>query len=233
MSAKVTTQIDDGVAVITLDDGKANALGSEMWTLLNSALDEAEAAGAVVIFTGREGMMSGGFDLKEMGSGPQDALGLTSKGSKFARRLMAHPRPVIMGAPGHTIAMGAFLALACDYSMIKEGDFKVGLNETLIGMTMHNFGIEMGRYHLPKSYFNRCVINGEIFSPKGAMHAGFFDRVVPEEQWPMAIPMAGQMFKQINETAFKNTKLRARKEIFKILDQAIEDDLDPEKVHAI
>ena len=72
--------------------------------------------------------MSGGFDLKEMGTGPQDALELTSKGSKFARRIMAHPRPVIMAATGHTIAMGAFLALACDYSMIKAGGFKVGLN---------------------------------------------------------------------------------------------------------
>ena len=177
--------------------------------------------------------MSGGFDLKEMGDGPQDALELTSKGSKFARRIMAHPRPVIMAAPGHTIAMGAFLAMACDYSMIKEGSFKVGLNETLIGMTMHNFGIEMGRYHLPKSYFNRCVINGEIFDPEGAVQAGFFDRVVPDGQWLMAIPMAGQMFGQLNAKAFRETKLRSRKEIFAILDQAIEDDLDPEKVHAL
>ena len=233
MAGKVTTTLNDGVCIIALDDGKANALGSAIWAELTAALDEAEAADAIVIITGRDGMMSGGFDLKEMGDGPQDALELTSKGSKFARRLMAFPRPVIMAAPGHTIAMGAFLALACDYSMIKEGEFKVGLNETLIGMTMHNFGIEMGRYHLPKSYFNRCVINGEIFSPKGAMHAGFFDRVVPAEQWDMAIPMAGQMFKQVNPTAFKGTKLRSRKEIFKILDQAIEDDLDPAKVHSM
>jgi len=163
MSQNITLKIDDGVALITLDDGKANALGAQMWADLNAALDEAEKADAIVILTGREGVMSGGFDLKEMGSGPQDALVLTSKGSKFARRLMAFPRPVIMAATGHTIAMGAFLSLACDYSMIKAGDFKVGLNETLIGMTMHNFGIEMGRYHLAKNYFNRCVINGEIF----------------------------------------------------------------------
>ena len=230
---KLTYSSKDGVAVIALDDGKANALGSQTWAELNESLDKAEAENAIVVLTGREGMMSGGFDLKEMGSGPQDAMELTSKGSKFARRIMAHPRPVIMAAPGHTIAMGAFLALACDYSMIKAGDYKVGLNETLIGMTMHNFGIEMGRYNLAKNYFNRCVINGEIFNPKGAMHAGFFDRVVPEEQWPMAIPMAGQMFGQLNEKAFRETKLRSRKEIFKILDQAIADDLDPEKIHAL
>lgn len=230
---KLTYTFKDGVAIIAMDDGKANALGSQTWAELNEALDKAEADDAIVIITGRDGMMSGGFDLKEMDGGPQNSLELTSKGSKFARRLMAFPRPVIMAAPGHTIAMGAFLSLACDYSMIKAGDYKIGLNETLIGMTMHNFGIEMGRYHLNKSHFNRCVINGEIFNPKGAMHAGFFDRVVPEEQWPMAIPMAGQMFGQLNAKAFRETKLRSRKEIFKILDQAIEDDLDPAKVHAL
>ena len=233
MSSPVSYDFHDGVATIKMDDGKANALGSAMWADLNAALDKAEAENAVVIFTGRDGMFSGGFDLKEMGDGPQDALELTSKGSKFARRIMAFPRPVILAAPGHTIAMGAFLALAADYSMIRAGDYKVGLNETLIGMTMHNFGIAMGAYHLPKHYFNRCVINGEIFDPKGAMHAGFFDRVVPEEQWGMALNMAGNMFKQLNETAFKNTKLRSRKAIFAELDQAIEDDLDPAKVHAM
>jgi enoyl-CoA hydratase len=229
----VTTTIENGVATIAMDDGKANALSTAMWGELNAALDKAEAEDAIVVLTGRDGMFSGGFDLKEMGNGPQDALELTSMGSKFARRMMAFPRPVILAAPGHTIAMGAFLALAADYSMIKDGEFKVGLNETLIGMTMHNFGIEMGRYHLPKSYFNRCVINGEIFGPKGAMHAGFFDRIVPAEQWPMAGAMAAEMFKQANRDAFRNTKLRSRKAIFAVLDQAIEDDLDPAKVHAM
>ena len=233
MSERVTYSLDGGVATIKLDDGKANALSSSMIGEINAAFDKAEADNAIVILTGRDGMMSGGFDLKEMGDGPQDALELTSKGSKLARRIMAFPRPVIMLATGHTIAMGAFLALACDYRMIAEGNYKIGLNETLIGMTMHNFGIELARYRLAKNYFNRCVINAEIFDPKGAMHAGFFDRIVPTDQMAMAGPMAGQMFGQLNETAFKNTKLRSRKAIFKIIDQAIEDDLDPAKVHAM
>ncbi len=233
MSHRVTYTVNDGIATIAMDDGKANVLSTAMIEELNGAFDKAEADNAVVILTGREGMFSGGFDLKEMKAGPQDALELTSKGSKLARRMMAFPRPVIMVATGHTIAMGAFLALACDYRIIAEGDFKVGLNETMIGMTMHNFGIELGRYRLAKNYFNRCVINAEIFNPRDAVRAGFFDRTVPAEQLAMAGPMAGAMFKQLNETAFKNTKRRSRKEAFAILDQAIADDLDPAKIHAM
>jgi len=233
MTDLVTYTLDNGVATIAMDDGKANVLSTDMIAQLNAAFDKAEAAEAIVVLTGREGMFSGGFNLKEMQAGPKEAMILTSKGSKLARRILAFPRPVIALSTGHTIAMGAFLMLACDYRMIADGSFKVGLNETLIGMTMHNFGIELARYRLPLHYFNRCVINAEIFSPKGAMHAGFFDRVIPADQMPMAGPMAAQMFAQLNATAFKNTKLRSRKAAFAILDQAIEDDLDPDKIHAV
>jgi len=211
MTNRVTYSLDDGVATIKLDDGKANALGSGMIADINAAFDKAETDKAVVILTGREGMMCGGFDLKEIGTGPQDSIELVNKGSVLARRIMAFPRPVIMAAPGHTIAMGAFLALACDYAIIAEGDFKVGLNESLIGMTMHNFGIELGRNRLANNYFNRCVFNAEIFNPRDAVRAGFFDRTVPLDQFAMAGLMAGNMFKQLNETAFMQTKRRAQK----------------------
>ncbi len=233
MTDRVTYSESGGVATIAMDDGKANVLSTDMIAELNAAFDKAEAADAIVVLTGRDGMFSGGFDLKEMQAGPMEAMQLTSKGSKLARRIMEFPRPVILLATGHTIAMGAFLALACDYRMIVDGKFKVGLNETLIGMTMHNFGIELGRYRLAKNYFNRGVINAEIFNPADAVTAGFFDRVVPAEQAAMAGPMAGQMFGQLNKDAFRNTKRRSRKEIFAILDQAIEDDLDPAKIHAV
>ncbi|MEP1229207.1 MAG: crotonase/enoyl-CoA hydratase family protein [Litorimonas sp.] len=233
MTDLVTYTLANGVATIAMDDGKANVLSTDMIAQLNAAFDKAEADKAIVILTGREGMFSGGFNLKEMQAGPNEAMALTSKGSKLARRILAFPRPVIALSTGHTIAMGAFLMLACDYRMIEDGDYKIGLNETMIGMTMHNFGIELARYRLPKHYFNRCVFNAEIFNPKGAMYAGFFDRVVPAEQMAMAGPMAGQMFGQLNADAFRNTKLRARKADFAVLDQAIEDDLDPMKIHAV
>jgi len=233
MTKLVTYEFDDGVATITMDDGKANALGNQMFDELGPAFDQAEKDKAVVILTGRERRFSGGFDLNEMRKGPQEAMALTSRGSKLARRVLSFERPVIGSSNGHCIAMGAFMMLACDYRIGAEGDFKIGLNETMIGMTMHNFGIELGRYRLPLHYFNRCVINAEIYDPKGAIRAGFYDRTVPVEQLDMAAKMAGGMFKQLNAGAFRGTKLRSRKAIFAILDQAIEDDLDPAKIHAV
>ena len=225
MSTIVTYTYNDGVATIAMDDGKANVLSHTMWEELEAAFDQAEKSGAIVLLKGRDGIFSGGFDLKEMAKGPEQAILLTARGSKMARRILAFPTPVIAVSTGHCIAMGAFLMLACDYRLGADGAFKTGLNETLIGMTMHNFGIELARYRISANYFNRCVINAEIWTPTGAITAGFYDQIVPAEQLDQASKMAAKGFSQLNMTAFNGTKNKSRKAFLQLLDQCIESDL--------
>ena len=225
MSTIVTYTYNDGVATIAMDDGKANVLSHTMWEELEAAFDQAEKSGAIVLLKGRDGIFSGGFDLKEMAKGPEQAILLTARGSKMARRILAFPTPVIAASTGHCIAMGAFLMLACDYRLGADGAFKTGLNETLIGMTMHNFGIELARYRIPANYFNRCVINAEIWSPIEAITAGFYDQIVPAEQLDQASQMAAKGFSKLNMTAFNGTKNKSRKAFLQLLDQCIESDL--------
>ena len=225
MGTIVTYTYNDGVATIAMDDGKANVLSHTMWEELEAAFDQAEKSGAIVLLKGRDGIFSGGFDLKEMAKGPEQAILLTARGSKMARRILAFPTPVIAVSTGHCIAMGAFLMLACDYRIGTDGAFKTGLNETLIGMTMHNFGIELARYRIPANYFNRCVINAEIWSPIEAIAAGFYDQIVPAEQLDQASQMAAKGFSQLNMTAFNGTKNKSRKAFLQLLDECIESDL--------
>ena len=225
MGTIVTYTYNDGVATISMDDGKANVLSHTMWEELEAAFDQAEKSGAIVLLKGRDGIFSGGFDLKEMAKGPEQAILLTARGSKMARRILAFPTPVIAVSTGHCIAMGAFLMLACDYRIGTDGAFKTGLNETLIGMTMHNFGIELARYRIPANYFNRCVINAEIWTPTGAITAGFYDQIVPAEQLDQASQIAGKGFSQLNMTAFNGTKNKSRKAFLQLLDECIESDL--------
>jgi len=225
MGTIVTYTYNDGVATISMDDGKANVLSHTMWEELEAAFDQAEKSGAIVLLKGRDGIFSGGFDLKEMAKGPEQAILMTARGSKMARRILAFPTPVIAVSTGHCIAMGAFLMLACDYRIGTDGAFKTGLNETLIGMTMHNFGIELARYRIPANYFNRCVINAEIWTPTGAITAGFYDQIVSAEQLDQASQMAAKGFSQLNMTAFNGTKNKSRKAFLQLLDECIESDL--------
>lgn len=222
MSELISYQLEDGIATLTLCNGKVNAISPDVIAAFNAALDRAEQDRAIVIITGQPGILSGGYDLKVMTSGPQNAIALVAAGSTLARRMLAHPYPIIVACPGHAVAKGAFILLSADYRIGVEGPFSIGLNEVQIGMTMHHVGIELARDRLRRSAFHRSVINGEMFDPQAALDAGFLDKVVPQEQLLEAARGAATQLKKINMTAHRNTKLKVRKALLETLDAAIE-----------
>jgi enoyl-CoA hydratase len=222
MSDLVAYQLDDGVATLTLSNGKVNAISNEVIAAFNAALDQAEKDRAVVIITSGPGILSGGYDLKIMTSNPEAAMDLVAAGSTLARRMLSHPFPIVVACTGHAVAKGAFLLLSADYRIGVDGPFSIGLNEVQIGMTMHNAGIELARDRLNKSAFGRSVINGEMFDPKGALQAGFLDKVVAPEELTDAARTVALQLKKINMKAHKQTKLKVRKDFLETLDKAIE-----------
>ena len=221
MSELVAYSLEDGIATLTLNNGKVNAFSHELIAQFNTALDRAQADAAVVIVTGQPGILSGGYDLKVMMSGPQNAIDLVAAGSTLARRMLAHPQPIIVACPGHAVAKGAFVLLSADYRIGVEGPFTIGLNEVKIGMTMHHVGIAIAQDRLTKPAFQRAVINAEMFTPQGAVVAGFLDLVVAPEQLMATALEAAQQMKKLNMTAHKNTKLKVRKTLLDTLDAAI------------
>lgn len=229
MSELVSYSFSDGVARLSLSNGKVNAISPAVIDAFNEALDQAEKDRAVVVISGQPGILSGGYDLKVMTSGADAAKALVAKGSTLARRMLSHPFPVVVACTGHAVAKGAFILLSADYRIGVEGPFKIGLNEVAIGMTMHHVGIELARARLTNSAFNRSVINAEMFDPADAVQAGFLDKVVSaEELEAKAMEMALQLTK-LNMTAHRNTKLKTRKALLELLDQSIEID----KQHAL
>ena len=224
MSDLISYQLEDGIATLTLSNGKVNAISPDVIAAFNAALDRAEQDRAIVVITGQPGILSGGYDLKVMTSGPQNAINLVAAGSTLARRMLAHPYPIIVACPGHAVAKGAFILLSADYRIGVEGPFNIGLNEVQIGMTMHHVGIELARDRLRKSAFHRSVINGEMFDPQGAVDAGFLDKVVAADELQGAALAAARQLKKINMTAHKNTKLKVRKGLLDALDSAIAQD---------
>jgi enoyl-CoA hydratase len=160
-----------------------------------------------------------------MSEGLQQAVDLTARGSRMARRILGFPTPVIAVSTGHCVAMGAFLMLACDYRIGLLGNYKIGLNETSIGMTMHHFGIELARYRLPKNYFGRCVINAEMYNPEHAVTVGFYDCIAQPESLNDIINVVTANFAKLDTNAFKRTKNKSRRDILELLDRCIEADL--------
>lgn len=221
MTDLIDYQLQDGIATLTLNNGKVNAISPSVISAFNSALDQALADRAVVVVTGQPGILSAGYDLKVMTSSPQNAIELVSAGSTLARRLLAHPFPVVVACTGHAVAKGAFLLLSADYRIGVEGPFHIGLNEVQIGMPMHHAGIELARDRLRRSAFQRSVVCAEMFDPASALAAGFLDEVVPAEQLAEATLRAAQRLQKLNMKAHALTKLKVRKAFLETLDQAI------------
>lgn len=211
-------------SIITINNGKVNAISHEVIDELNTALNQAENEQKVVVITGKEGIFSAGYDLKTMTAGAESAKALVTKGSKLAHRMLSFPMPIVAACTGHAVAKGAFLLLACDYRIGVEGDFKIGLNEVMIGMTMHHAGIAIARARLAPVYLDRSVINAEMYSPKDAIKAGFLDLIVPAEQLQATANKVAGMFSKLNKLAHAETKLKVRAGHLEALAKAI--DLD-------
>ena len=224
MSEPVTYELRDGVATVHMDDGKVNALSRTMLAAIGTALDKAEADEAVVVIQGRPGIFSAGFDLRALRGGGSEAVDMLQDGFRLAERLLSYPRPVVVACPGHAIAMASFLLLSVDYRVGVSGDFRITANEVAIGLTMPRAAVEICRQRLAPAYFHRAVILAEVFSPEEAVTAGFLDAVVGPAELEAAAADAGRRLAELDMTAHRVTKERARALSLDRLRAAVEED---------
>lgn len=222
MNEVVQYKNEEQYAIVTIQNGKANAISYEVIEGLHAALDCAEQDNKTVILTGQSGIFSAGFDLKIMTKSSKDAVDLTTKGSQLSLRMLSFPKPIIIACSGHAVAKGAFMLLYADYRIGVKGAFKIGLNEVMIGMTMHNVGIEIAKARLATRYLERSVSNSEIYSPEEAMNAGFLDIIVSEDELLSTAIKTAALFEKLNPKAHTETKLKLRKAYLDKIRKAIE-----------
>ncbi len=172
-------QLDGTIATITMNDSKANAVSSGFLEGMNAALDRAEADKAsALILTGREGMFSAGFDLKELQKGGEHQSVLIKGGFELLVRLYEFKKPLLAACDGHAIGMGAFLLMACDTRVGTQGSHKFSLPETAIGMDLNALLVALAKARITKRFLTRVAIQSENLGPDLAVEAGLLDVVV-------------------------------------------------------
>jgi enoyl-CoA hydratase/carnithine racemase len=222
---KVRYEKRDGVAIITMDDGKANAIAHDTIEALHAALARAEEEAAAVLLTGRERRLSGGFDLGVMMSSPEATRKLVTAGAELMLRIYAFPRPVVVACTGHALAAGAILLLVADHRIGATGDFKIGLNEVAIQMTLPVFAMELARARLSKRHFTVATTQARVYGPRAALDAGYLDATTtPETLLDVAFEQARQLAK-LPDPAFRNTKHRERTATIQLIRETLEDDM--------
>src|SRR5436309_9914355 len=132
MPDEVSYEVRDRIAHVAIANGKANALSPAVIAQLDAALTRAEDGGEEVgalLITGAPGILSGGFDLAVMRSGPAEAGKLVTDGGALITRLFGSEVPVVIACTGHAVAAGALLLLGADVRVGAQGAFRIGLIE--------------------------------------------------------------------------------------------------------
>lgn len=211
----------DGVTTITMDDGKVNALSPAMQAAVQAALDAAEAAGDAVVLTGRDGILSAGYDLSLQGE-PAAFVDQVRTGFELCERLLAFPTPIVIACTGHAVAGGLFLLLSGDYRVAASGQFKYTANEAAIGLPIPTAAVEICRQRLSPAAFNRAIPLAEVFDPDDAVQAGIADRVVePAELTAWALDVARRL-RGLDPAAHLIAKQRVRSQALAAIRSAVE-----------
>ncbi len=224
MESLVSYEFSDGIATITLNDGKVNVLGFAMQEALNAALDKAETDQAVVVLTGNAKVFSAGFDLAVMKAGGPNVPRMMDGGGRIGQRLLSFPRPVVLAVNSHAMAMGAILLMCADLRIGAAGALKVQLNETAIGMTLPHFAIALAHNRLNTSWRNRALVQAEGLDGEKAVAAGFLDELAPADQVLAYAQERAKGLAALHGPSFAATRTRLNERLFADLASAGERD---------
>jgi enoyl-CoA hydratase len=207
----VTYELHDRVALITIDDGKANAISHPIAAGIHDALEKAKTEASAVVLAGRPGRFSAGFDLSVMSSSPEAARNLLKAGADIAIEIHEFPMPVVIASTGHALAMGAILLMSADVRIGAEGNYKIGLNEVAIGMPVPKFAVELARTSLSNAAFTAAVNLATVYDPAGAVSAGYLDQVVADDAvLSTALAHASELAERLDADAFALTRANCR-----------------------
>lgn len=159
-----------------------NALNPALCGALTDAIARAIADGAQgLVLSGGPKVFSAGLDVPHLLSLGQDRNALQSAWEAFfgaARTLADAPVPVVAALAGHAPAGGCVLALCCDYRIMANGPFRIGLNETQVGLVAPEGVQHLMRRVVGPYRAERLLLAGELVDTERALALGLVDERV-------------------------------------------------------
>lgn len=186
---------DDGIAVVTLTNGKVNALSS---ALLEQIEKQAQSfhddPPGCVIITGGERIFAAGADISEFG-GRAEAERIGPNFHKALNLVASIPRMVIAAVSGYALGGGCELALACDYRIASEKAV-FGQPEVLLGIIPGGGGTQRLARLVGPSQAKAICLTGRQVAAAEALRIGLCDEVVaPDQLHERALELAGALAK--------------------------------------
>ena len=213
---------EDDITTITLDDGKVNAFSYEMLTQMHRLLDEVPHKSGALIIKGRNGIFSGGFDLKTLATADlSNITKMIESGYNLLLKLYSFDRPIIAAVSGHAIALGLFVACCSDYRIAIDGKYVCHANEVRNNMAIPDQIMEILKERVNKKYFYSAIYHADPFSVKDAIDVGYIDEVVSEDRFMERVNEKAKELASLPHPFYANTKKTAQKERRKKIRAAI------------
>jgi enoyl-CoA hydratase len=225
VSEPLSYALEDKVAVVTMDDGKANALSDVMIPALLEALARAEKEASAIVLLGRQDRFCAGFDMKVMMSTPEAARDLLKNGAALLMKLYASRVPLVVGCTGHALAGGALVLLTGDLRIGAAGAYRIGLNEVQIGLPVPILAMELARARLHPTELTRATLGAHIYGPEDARAAGYLDEVVAADALRARAITEAARLGALSQRAFEATKIRLRRATIELIETTLEQDL--------
>jgi enoyl-CoA hydratase len=210
---KIQYQLENEIATIRMDDGKANAMNFAFFEEMNQSLDRLENDGAkTLIITGRLGYFSAGLDIKLMPSlPPTEVNALADTFARTLLRVFSLPVPTIALCSGHAVAGGAMLFFACDLRFVIDGPYRIQMNEMMIGIPLPSWMLLIGRFAVPAQVFIEALLHARAFTPEEAVEKAISHGLIKQDEDALAFVMArtGHL-KALNSDAYRTSKNRLR-----------------------
>ena len=177
----------DGIHALRLARPPVNALNPELCLRLREAIADALADGARgLVLSGGPGVFSAGLDVPHLLGLDEAALRDAWEGFIDAARALAQsPVPVVAALDGHAPAGGCVLALCCDYRVMAAGDYRIGLNETQVGLVAPEGIQRLMRRVVGPHRAERLLVAGEMVDAQRALEIGLVDELAPVDEVPL------------------------------------------------
>ena len=208
----ISLEINNDIANITINDGRANVISKQVANDFIEALVEAKESAKVTIVTGSGDKFSAGFDLQVVKSSGQAQIEMVTAGFNLLYHLYAHTTPLIAACNGHAIGMGAFILLCCDTRIGSKQDYKIGLPETASGMPFTPLLVTILRAQLNQQFYTRAALQSQMCTPENAIEAGYIDMLVDATELNATALAAANQLMQLPKQQYGENKLLLRGE---------------------
>ena len=211
----IDSKLIDGIAVLTLAHGNANALDIEFCEALAARFTELRGSGAkAVVLTGQGRMFSAGVDLKRLSEGGADYIRQFLPAlHRLYDTVFFHPKPVVAAINGHAIAGGCVLACCADRRIMAREGGRIGVTESLVGVPFPALAFEILRFAVPPRHLPEFTLSGATYATDVALQRGWIDEIAePGELIEDAIAVA-QELALLSPAAFAQTKMQIRQAV--------------------